>query len=80
MEVVKFNECNVTYAQDQPEYLPLPAFRSKEGEVVSCWSLSFFDRLKVLLTGKIWLSVLTFNRQLQPLLMGTTKPLKSKEG
>ncbi len=80
MEVVKFKECNVTYAQDQPEYLPLPAFRSKEGEVVSCWSLSFFDRLKVLLTGKIWLSVLTFNRQLQPLLMGTTKPLKSKEG
>jgi len=79
MKVVKFKECNIVYAEDQPEYQPLPALRSKEGEVYSCWGLSFFERLKVLLTGKVWLKILTFNRRLQPVLISVSKPFKRKE-
>lgn len=61
MDVVKFPECNVTYAKDQPEYQSLPALKMPDGEIVTCWRLSIIERLKILFTGKIWLSVLTFN-------------------
>ena len=79
MDIVKFPECNVTYVKNQPGYLPLPAFKAEaeDGEVVSCWSLSFFERLEVLLTGRIWLSVLTFHKPLQPLWMTVNKPFKA---
>lgn len=74
MNIIKFKECNVTYAEDQPEYLPLPAFKTSDGEVISCWGLSILERLKVLFTGRVWLSVLTFNHPLQPQLMSVKKP------
>ncbi|MBU2685696.1 MAG: hypothetical protein KKF27_20835 [Gammaproteobacteria bacterium] len=80
MKIIKFRECNVTFAEDQPEYLPLPALKMPDGQVISCWNLTIIERLKVLLTGKIWLSVLTFNKPLQPLLMATDKPFKIEKG
>lgn len=80
MKTLNFKECNVTYAEHQPEYIPLPTLCSKEGKVVSCWGLSFIERLKVLITGKIWLSVLTFNQRLQPLLMSVDKPSNPTPG
>lgn len=73
MNIIKFPECNVTYAENQPEYLPLPALKMKDGEIVTCWRLSLRERLKVLFSGKIWLNVLTFDRPLQPLLMSVDK-------
>lgn len=75
MKPVKFPEVNVTFAENQPEYMPLPAFRNKSeyGEVVTCWDLSFKERLRVLFRGKIWLSMMTFNKPLTPSLMTTKK-------
>ena len=71
----KFPEVNVTFAEDQPEYLPLPAFRndSPQGEVVTCWQLSFRERMRVLFSGEIWLSMLTFNKSLTPSYITTKK-------
>lgn len=66
MTPTTFPESNVTFAKDQPEYLPLPAWRDDEGQVVSCWELTFLERLKVLFGANIWLSQLTFNQPLQP--------------
>ena len=74
MKIIKFKECNITYAENQPEYLSLPAHKSDDGEVTSCWGLSFFERLRVAVTGRIYLSVLTFNQPLQPLKMLIKKP------
>lgn len=70
-----FKEVNVVFAKDQPEYLPLPAFRkeSPEGEVVTCWKLSWRERLRILFFGELWLSMLTFNKPLTPLLPTTKK-------
>lgn len=50
-----FPEANVLFAKDQPEYLPLPAFKSDspKGEVVTCWKLSILERLRVLIKGEI---------------------------
>lgn len=68
MKPVKFEECNVVLAEDQPEYLQLPALldKSEEGEIVYCMKLSFLERLQVLFTGRVWGSVLTFHKPLQP--------------
>lgn len=67
MSPIKFKECNCIYAKDQPEYLPLPVLKTEDGQVTSCWKLSFIEKLKVLLTGKIFVTQLTFNQPLQPL-------------
>ncbi len=69
MKAVNFKEANVIFAKDQNEYQKLPAFKenkTKEGKVTTCWELSFFERIQVLFTGKIYLSQLTFNKPLQP--------------
>ena len=63
---IKFPEQNCTYAKNQKEYLPLPTFKSIDGEVISCWKLTFFERIKLLFTVKLWLRQLTFNQPLQP--------------
>lgn len=68
MTPIEFPEQNVVFAKDQPEYLPLPAFRndSQQGEVISCWKLSFVERLQILFTGKLWICLLSFNKPLTP--------------
>lgn len=75
MKPVEFEEQNVVFAKDQPEYQPLPAFRnnSEYGEVVSCWKLSFAERLRILFTGKMWVSLMTFNKPLTPSFFSTKK-------
>ena len=75
MKPIKFKEQNCTYAENQPEYLPLPAFKSDEpgGQVTSCWSLSFSERVRVLFTGKIWVSLMMFNKPLTPTFFTTKK-------
>ncbi len=80
MKIKHFPESNITFARDQPEYQPLPAFYvgDNQGIVISCWSLSIKERIKVLFTGCIWLHVLTFNNPLQPQLMQTDYPFIRK--
>jgi len=67
MRIVDFKECNVIYAENQPEYLPLPAHKSEDGVITSCCRLSFVERIKVLFCGRIYISVMTFNEPLQPI-------------
>lgn len=74
MNILEFPECNVTYAKDQPEYLPLPALKMEDGEIVTCWQPSILERLRILFSGRIWLNILTFNKPLQPLRISATKP------
>ena len=76
MKPIEFKEQNITIAKDQPEYIPLPSHRTPEGEVISCWGLTIKERLKVLLTGRIWISILTFNSKLQPQRLQVKNPFK----
>lgn len=68
MKPIEFKEQNIVFAKDQPEYQPLPAFKneSDQGEVISCWELTFKERIKILFTGKLWVCLLSFNRPLTP--------------
>lgn len=64
----------IVYAKDQPPYLPLPVVRIRDtgGLVISRWHLSLMERLRVLFTGNLFLSQLTFNQPLQPIKPTTT--------
>ncbi len=75
MKPIEFKEQNTVFAKDQQEYLPLPALKkkNKEGEVIFCQSVSFIERLRILLTGKIWISLWTFNKPLTPSYFTTKK-------
>lgn len=68
MKPVEFKDQNVVFAKDQPEYQPLPALKldTPKGEIISCWRLSLKERLKVLISGRIWLSLMSFNKPLTP--------------
>lgn len=71
MKPIEFKEHNVVFGKDQPEYMPLPALKFEDGTVITCWKLSWKEAIRVLCTRKIWLSVLTFNKPLQPTLLET---------
>ena len=68
MKPIEFKDQNVVFAKDQPEYMPLPALLldTPRGEVISCWKMSLRDRIKILFTGKVWLSLVSFNKPLMP--------------
>jgi hypothetical protein len=77
MQLSKFPEVTVTYAQDQAEYKSLPAHRDvndPSGRITCCWQLSFWERIKLLCSGKIWHQILTFNKPLQPQKLTIEKP------
>lgn len=77
MKLVEFPEQTVVIAKTQPQYNALPAHRSyndPEGRVTCCWELSFKERLKILVSGKLWHQILTFNEPLQPQLLMVEKP------
>lgn len=77
MKVVEFSEQTVTYAKDQVQYLPLPAYQHSgtEGRITFCWALSWRERLTIMLSGRLWHQVLTFHEPLQPQLLLSRKPI-----
>jgi hypothetical protein len=78
MKPIEFPGSNVVFAKDQPEYLPLPACRripvNSNGEITTCWKLSWKERISILLHGKLWLSIWTFYNPLQPISLSIAKP------
>lgn len=76
MQPVEFTQQNGILAKEQPQYLPLPVYRTKDGLTISCWRLSFKERLKLLFTGRMWVHMLTFNQPLQPLFLDVDDPFK----
>lgn len=68
MKPIEFEEQNIIFAEHQDEYRNLPAFKvnEDEGRVIFCEYLTLRERLKVLFTGKIWVSLMTFNKPLTP--------------
>jgi hypothetical protein len=75
MKPIKFKEQNCTFAENQPEYMPLPAlkFDTPEGHIVSCLKLTFKERVRILFTGKMWCCLLMFCKPLTPSFFTTKK-------
>lgn len=74
MKPIEFDGANCVYGKEQPYYEPLPANRDDDGTVVTCWQLELGDLERITKTGCVWLSVLTFNEALQPVLLLSEKP------
>lgn len=76
MKLIEFPEQTIVIAKDQPEYHPLPCHQhhDESDRITCCWQLSWKERVKLLLTGKIWHSILKFGSPLQPQLLETSKP------
>jgi hypothetical protein len=70
-----FEEQNVVFGKDQEGVQPLPGHIDKLGTLVTRWSFSDEEKVKIAETGEIWLSQHTFNNPLQPILPSVTKPL-----
>lgn len=82
MKLIEFPEQTVVIAKDNPNYKPLPAHVAKDdphGTVTCCWKLTFKERVKLLLTGKLWHQILLCgSSHLQPQLMHVDKPALSE--
>jgi len=76
MEPIEFKGQTDVYAKDQPEYRSLPVHRTADGTVTSCWKMTWKERFKIFLTGKIWWSTMTFNKPLQPQLPSVDSPVE----
>ena len=76
MKPIHFDEVTIVITKDQSEYLPLPAHRylDESGTVVFCWKMTWAERLKALITGKIWQESMTFGGALQPQRLDVDKP------
>jgi hypothetical protein len=80
MKPIKFKGSNIIFAENQTEYLPLPAWKDDNGLVISCWKLTLKERIRLCFIGKIWLRILTFNNPLQPQRMDINYPFKKTNG
>ena len=65
MKPISFPEQTTVWAKDQPPYLPLPAYTDSK-QTITLWQLMWRERLRLLLTGRIWLRQLNFGAPLQP--------------
>src|SRR3990167_410842 len=76
MKPIEFPGYNTVIAANQPPYQPLYAFNYQDasGRIACCWNLSYWERFRVLMTGKIWHEILTFQKPLQPQLLSVSKP------
>ena len=78
MQPAEFEEQMIEMGKHQDEYISLPAWVDHE-RVISCWSMSFRERLKVLFTGRIWVHVLNFKQNLQPQYLSVDSPFTTEE-
>ena len=67
MKAKQFKEVN------QPEYYPLPAYKSEDGTAVFCFELDEEERKKIAETGELWVALRTFNQPLQPICVTVNK-------
>lgn len=66
---IDFPGRNIVFAENQPEYNPLPAIRTDDGEVIICLGFDE-DDIEVIIKNKCaYLKILTFNQPLQPISM-----------
>jgi len=74
MKAIEFEQHNVVFAEDQKEYLPLPAYAQNNGLVTFCMELDDRELEAVKKTKILKLTVLTFGRSAQPIRVTTVEP------
>lgn len=82
MKAIDFEERTHLIAEHQEQYQTLPAFvgTGADGQMVFCWKLSWRERFKLLVTGRLWHAVLTFRNDLQPQQLLVDYPFNAIRG
>lgn len=57
----------MVFGENQPQYQPLPVHKTESGRVTSCWTFTWWERVRVLLGGHVYFQQLTFGESLQPI-------------
>jgi hypothetical protein len=62
-EPIYFKESNADLLGGMPDAYgkpvkDLPVYKSDDGQIISCWRLSFRERLSAVVFGRIWFRVL----------------------
>lgn len=81
MTPIDFPQANCTLAKHQEQYLQLPVHRddgAPDGIITSCWQLTWWERLKILWFGRLWIQQMTFGQALQPQKPSVENPLGEK--
>lgn len=73
MRAIDFEGSTHIHGNNQPQYLPLPT-HVKDGIVTSCYELTFKEKLRILFGDKIWVSLKTCGKPLQPQRLTLDKP------
>lgn len=71
MKPIEFEEQNAVYGANQEGVQPLPALKTDDGRVISCWELTDEDFERIVESRKIYVAVQTFHQSLQPLYVTT---------
>ena len=63
-------------SKEQPQYITLPALISHDpsGVVTTRWRLTWIERLRVLLSGNLWVQMMCFHRPTTPVKVLTRQP------
>jgi len=72
MNPISFKEANVLYSDKGKDTVPMPALRINN-QVVVRWRMNFFERVRVLFTGNIWIRYGTPDGNLPGTLVTTAK-------
>lgn len=85
MTPTDFPEVNAQMAEEQEEYETLPVCHlgDRSGRLISLWQLTWAERFRLLFTGRLWISMLTYNQPPMPILPHTDCPFirgKAKPG
>lgn len=73
MKPAYFDGYNAEIAKEQAAYITLPAHIDDYGVVYTCWGLTLMERVKILFTGRVWHSQLTFSEPMQPIKLQVNK-------
>lgn len=79
MKSIEFPQSNVKIGEGQPQYQTLHAHvdpNDPAQTMTMCFELSKEEIAQIVLTGKIWMSQLTFGMPFQPIRMSVDNPFQ----
>lgn len=76
MKSLNFPKVNVVYAEGDSVH-QVYAYRDNsprgQKDIVACFGLNFWERIMILITGKVWINITTLDGNIRPMRMTVLK-------
>lgn len=79
LEPEEFPQVNVHIAENQEEFLTLPAHVTEDARVVCCFHVTPEQMADMARTGQLWIQIFTQNGTIQPFSLHTGSPFPTDE-